>query len=327
VPENRCQTVAAVVVTYNRKQSLGECVDALLDQTRPIDALYIIDNCSTDGTCEFLAKKGLIAPPDRQGRDPVETVQRGIYNCAVDVHYVWLPQNTGGAGGMADGLQRADDAGFDWIWLMDDDLLPSPEALAVLVCKKDQLEAAGHEPFILNSLVLSRAHADGDTLAFPLRELSARGFPKMGHFHWRLSEVHALVHDGLYEWICPFNGTFVPRRVVDVVGVPNRELFIHGDEKDFQCRAAKAFRLYTVVDSPVLHPQPKQGQFDWTQYYNIRNMFLVNRHFNLAALRNAKLIVVSLARGARHGRWGMRLVFRAIRDGLAGRLGKRDDLP
>ena len=149
----------------------------------------------------------------------------------------------------------------------------------------------------------------------------------MGRFHGRLSEVRDKVRDGLYEWICPFNGTFVPRRVADVVGPPNRDLFIYGDETDFQFRAARAFRLYTVVDSRVFHPQPPKSHFDWKQYYNIRNMFVVNRHFNLTALRNAKLIVGSLARGARHGRWGIKLVLRAIRDGLAGRLGKRDDIP
>jgi hypothetical protein len=55
-------------------------------------------------------------------------------------------------------------------------------------------------------------------------------------------------------------------------------------------------------------------------------MLIVNRHFRFTALRNLRLIVLSLARGLRHGRWGLSLVVRAIRDGLAGRLGKRDDL-
>ena len=55
-------------------------------------------------------------------------------------------------------------------------------------------------------------------------------------------------------------------------------------------------------------------------------MLVLNRHFRYTRLRNAKLILVSLARGLRHGRWGLKLVLRAIRDGLAGRLGKRDDL-
>ena len=152
--------------------------------------------------------------------------------------------------------------------------------------------------------MLARDQQDGDTLAFPLREISAGGSPRMGAFHWRLSEVRDKVHDGLYRWICPFNGTFVPARAVDEVGLPRREFFIYGDETDFQFRAAKTFRLYTVVDSRVFHPRPQPGAFDWKQYYNIRNMFIVNRHFNHAALRNFKLTLAGLVLGLRHGRCG-----------------------
>ena len=46
--------VSAVVVTFNRKELLIECLEALRRQTRPLDALYIIDNASTDGTEELL---------------------------------------------------------------------------------------------------------------------------------------------------------------------------------------------------------------------------------------------------------------------------------
>lgn len=48
------KTIAAIVVTYNRKALLLECLEALLAQTRPLDALYVIDNASSDGTEELL---------------------------------------------------------------------------------------------------------------------------------------------------------------------------------------------------------------------------------------------------------------------------------
>lgn len=314
------------MVTYDRKRLLGECIDSLLRQTRPPDALYVIDNGSTDGTCESLLG-GQEAPPAGRLHEAVRTLTPpSSPERRVELHYVRMPQNAGGAGGFAEGMERAAAAGFDWLWLMDDDVLTAPEALDALVSKAQQLRAAGEERIILNSLVLARDSSDGDSLAFPLRELSARGSPRVRVLHWRLSDVKTRVRDGLYPWICPFNGTFVPARAVTEVGPPRRELFIYGDEVDFQFRSAKTFRLYTVVDSRVYHPRPRPGTFDWKQYYAIRNMFIVNRHFDYTALRDAKLIVAGLVMGLRHGRWGLRLMLRAIRDGLAGRLGKRDDL-
>ena len=64
--KNLKDTVCAVVVTYNRKNLLLECLEALLKQTRPIDAMYIIDNFSSDGTPETLKENGYITnlPPD-----------------------------------------------------------------------------------------------------------------------------------------------------------------------------------------------------------------------------------------------------------------------
>ena len=50
--------IAAVIVTYNRKELLGENIQMLLKQTYPFDQIIIVDNCSTDGTDEYLQKNG-----------------------------------------------------------------------------------------------------------------------------------------------------------------------------------------------------------------------------------------------------------------------------
>lgn len=323
------EKIAAVVVTYNRKDLLGQCLDSLLSQSRPLDALYVIDNHSTDGTYDYLLARSLIAPIEHPDGGPVETTEtiaRENTASSPEIHYVRTPENTGGAGGFHEGMKRATEAGFDWLWLMDDDLLTAPDAMERLVQRRNDLESRGHKSFLLNSLVLERGQSDGDKLAFPLQELAAGGTPKRGRYHWRLSEVRSQVKDGLYPWACPFNGTFVPARAVLEVGLPNPAFFLWGDEKDWLWRAARRFRLYTAVDSQVFHPLARDLGFDWRQYYNIRNMMIVNRYFKLAALRNLKLILRSLVKGLRHGPSGLRLVLRAIRDGWLGRLGKREDL-
>lgn len=55
--------VHAVVVTYNRKKLLEECVNAVLKQSYPVDKLIIIDNNSTDGTEAFLKEKKFLDLP------------------------------------------------------------------------------------------------------------------------------------------------------------------------------------------------------------------------------------------------------------------------
>jgi GT2 family glycosyltransferase len=316
-------------VTYNRKALLIRCLDMLLRQSHRLDAIYIIDNRSTDGTYDDLLDQDLIGPV-RDSDGCCESTRavplRTHPDQYTEVHYVRMPENTGGAGGFHEGTKRGLEAGYDWLWLMDDDLQPCAEALQALVAKREALAAAGRPPFLLNSLILSAEHMDDDTLALPLQELARGGYPKRGIYHYHLSEVADKIEDGLYRWACPFNGTLVPTAALAQIGLPNKDLFIWGDERDFLWRAAKVLDLYTVVDSKAFHPPFPGFAFNWKLYYHIRNAFVVNEHFNFTTLRNLKLTVSSLALGCRHGRKGLALVLRAIKDGLTRNLGKRQDL-
>ena len=61
-------TVCAVVVTFNRKQLLLKCIDSLLNQTHKINAIYIVDNNSTDNTPQLLYEKGYIKKASSKNR-------------------------------------------------------------------------------------------------------------------------------------------------------------------------------------------------------------------------------------------------------------------
>ena len=90
--QNKKEKIAAVVVTYNRKELLKECLDALLRQTYSVDSIILIDNASNDGTPEFLKENGYLDNPK--------------------IDYVRLPENTGSAGGFYDGVKRGYKKGF-----------------------------------------------------------------------------------------------------------------------------------------------------------------------------------------------------------------------
>jgi GT2 family glycosyltransferase len=107
------ESIAAVVVTYNRKHLLVECLAALLNQTRRLDKIYVIDQASTDGTKELLHDEGLLSHSA--------------------ISYWQAKVNTGGAGGFHDGVERAYRDGHSWIWIMDDDAIPVLDACEALI--------------------------------------------------------------------------------------------------------------------------------------------------------------------------------------------------
>ena len=80
----------------------------------------MLDNQSSDGTRETLADEGLLEQVD----------------------YVRSEENTGGAGGYRRGVELALETGSDWIWLMDDDAEPRPDALATLLASAEAQDPA-----------------------------------------------------------------------------------------------------------------------------------------------------------------------------------------
>jgi len=123
--------VVAVVVAFQRRELILAGLDALAGQTRRPDLVVVLDNASTDGT------------PD--------AVRAWTTAHDLPVDLVVLPRNTGGAGGFAAGLARAVHRHeADLVWLMDDDTVPRPRALAAA------LEARRGHPGRTPAVVASR---------------------------------------------------------------------------------------------------------------------------------------------------------------------------
>ena len=53
------ESVAVVIVTYNRADLLSRMLDGLAVQTRPVDAIFVVDNASTDHTRDVLVRDDL----------------------------------------------------------------------------------------------------------------------------------------------------------------------------------------------------------------------------------------------------------------------------
>lgn len=101
------EKICAVVVTYNRLNSLKICLENLSKQTRKVDEIIVVNNSSTDGTAEWLEK------------------HTGIF--------VVNQANSGSSGGFYTGIKLGFERNFDWIWCLDDDIYPLPNTLENLL--------------------------------------------------------------------------------------------------------------------------------------------------------------------------------------------------
>lgn len=227
------ETVAAVVVTYNRLADLQKCIASLQQQTRRLNTIFVIDNGSTDSTGDWLS-----------GQSGLSVVRQA---------------NLGGAGGFATGIDVAYREGYDWLWCMDDDCLAAPDALEKL------MNAPNIGPCIKNCLSVSSQ--DHNELAFFV-ERPNRSYRKV---------TDMTQFDLVYGVASFFNGTLISAEVVKKIGLPDKSLFIWGDEVEYMTRAQKmGFPVMTVPASVFYHPPavdrngiPWPGA--WKQYYAVRN--------------------------------------------------------
>lgn len=297
--------LAAVIVTFNRKELLAKNIEMLLCQTQKIDCIFIIDNCSTDGTYEYLQRK------------------KWINN--EQFVYIKTDNNIGGAGGFYTGVKAAYDAGADWMLLMDDDGYAADEnTFQILYNAAERFyeEGKGEKKLFVNSLV-----QQGDLLSF-----------KIGN-KYSVDECISAAKDGLLEGAAnPFNGTLISRELVSEIGYPNKDFFIKGDEVDFKQRALDAGAyVVTVVDSRYIHPRPETYERKvlginvpvfveppWKEYYASRNFTYMYKQKGWYKAIAFELIYVKLLAifTLKCKKWEtIKMLVKGVHDGWKGNLG------
>jgi rhamnopyranosyl-N-acetylglucosaminyl-diphospho-decaprenol beta-1,3/1,4-galactofuranosyltransferase len=261
------ETVAVVVVTYNRADLLGRMLDGLAAQTHEPDAVIIIDNASTDHTRAVLdAHHGL-------------TLQR-----------IHLETNTGGSGGFHAGVEAAYDQGFDRIWLMDDDVVPAPDCLAVLMAQDEAFLMAVRED--THGHLVEKAATDFDlTRPWSIRPKRASVDTTYGDRSEMPERVE--LHNIAFE------GPLFRREVVTAIGLPDASFFIFYDDVDFALRARRAgYHIWSMRDAVLVRQLDFSQQHDlagWKGYYMYRNLFAVHFRYGQNALVRAKPWAVTAA--------------------------------
>ncbi|MFZ7305876.1 glycosyltransferase family 2 protein [Avibacterium avium] len=215
-------SICAVIVTYNRKLLLVECLKALLNQSQSLNAIYIINNASTDGTEDYLEQQGWL---DNEL-----------------IHLFSLSENLGGAGGFSFGVEKAYQNGFDYIWLMDDDGCPAHDCLEILLSHMDK-------NCYLGPLVLDKDNPND--LCFPMR------IPNTLNLINNISDLKNLPDPNIINGIViPFNGILFSCNLVKKIGIPKKEYFIWGDDFEYTKRAEiNRFKIATITKARFYHPK------------------------------------------------------------------------
>lgn len=287
--------VCAVVVTYDRPRELGLVVAALSTQNRMPDRILVLDNASRLPAAEVLQRFG-------------------------GVEIIRNETNLGGAGAFAAGLEQGLTGGCDWIWLMDDDAVPRPDALEEL------LAAAGRLPATAGALCPS-----------------VYEFGRLAPIHRRMFRPASGAEPPLPEtaYRCgpreidtaSFVGFLVRAEAARAAGLPDVRFFLAYDDTEYSLRLQKAgWRIWLVPASGIDHlrlpgAKLRHAEFGTKHYYNIRNRIHVFRNYcSPARPAFCKAVLIGLAIWIASRRaWrpaAIRLLWRAVADGMRGRLGR-----
>lgn len=206
--------IAAIVVTYNRKVLLDECLTHL-EQLADLCDILLVDNASTDGTPELVQQHN-----------------------AENLHYFNTGKNIGGAGGFNFGLRKAYEMGYQYFWLMDDDTMVERSSLEELLRCDRVLK--GNYGFLSSQALW----IDGSHCVMNYHTIAD---------YWE-EDAPLLQEQMIPIQAATFVSFFTRREVVEAVGLPIRDYFIWGDDTEYSLRIAKHFPdCYYCYNSFVVH--------------------------------------------------------------------------
>ena len=208
--------ILAHIHTMNDAAVIEQALEGLRRQTRPPDAILIVDNASTDGTL------------DRTFSETVTIIRN--------------PENLGTSGTVRIGLAHALKHGFDWAWLFDADSVPEPAALANLLAFFARLPQETREQVCF--LAGWPLTATGEVKQKPISlERSTLGFIPLTSDR-EFTECDCMI----------WSGTLFRMAAVARIGLPAADYVLDIAEIEYGYRARRlGFTSYIVHNSLVHH--------------------------------------------------------------------------
>lgn len=241
--------IAVLVVTYNRLEKLKKCLLSYSNQTLKPKMIYIVDNCSTDGTKEFLYS----------WKNKSDVFVKKV---------ITLEKNCGGSGGFYEGMKAVMNEEFEWLWISDDDAYPESNAFQELNKYKDS------DYSVICSSVITDEGIDFSHRKVLKNDKNYFGNPVSSDYY-KLESFDISIFS--------FVGTSLRKEVINKCGLPIKDYFIWFDDTEYSMRVNKFFKILCVPKIKVYHDTiiEKHWKYSWKTYYGERNkLYTLKKHLS-----------------------------------------------
>jgi GT2 family glycosyltransferase len=206
------------VLNWNGWQDTLDCLDALARTEYPDLSVIVVDNGSTNDSVARI----------HEGFPQIPLIQTG--------------RNLGFAGGVNAGIRRALAQSVDFVWLLNNDATPRPDALAALVAK------ATSDP---------RFGAVGSVLLYSDNPAKVQAWGGGRVNCWTGYSFHATGprEDSWFDYITAAS-VLLSRRALEDIGLLDEGFFLYWEDSDLSFRLRKrGWKLGVSVNSTVLHKE------------------------------------------------------------------------
>jgi GT2 family glycosyltransferase len=246
--------VAIIIVTWNRRSDLLECLDSLAKLSYPTYEVIVVDNASTDGSAHEVSQ-----------RFPHVTLIKNV-------------ENLGFVGGNNIGIDLARGKGAEYIFLLNDDTIVTPDLITELV----KIAESAIDIGIVGASVYSY-HQPTEVL-FKGGNIN-RWF---GTTASEDSEPLKAVRQFDYVAGCSM---LVKKNVIDKIGLLDSRFFMYFEDTDWCFRARKAgYRIVCTPQAKVWHKGAGQVTSLVLGPANITVLYLTTRNRALFMRKNVSSI-------------------------------------
>ncbi|GAA6618186.1 glycosyltransferase family 2 protein [Scytonema sp. NUACC26] len=266
--------VAAYITAYQDYSAVNQCIQAIRQQTYKVSAIFVLDN------------------------SPVSLLKNTDSSIVVSYH----SDNIGIGEGLRIAMEWANSQGYDFLWTFDQDSIPTPNCLDILLKTYEELVSDIYKiGIIAPTPVDKRTNEVVEGVVYNCDRFAACKHNSKVRF---------------YECDAPItSGSLISLNVTKTISPPRGDLFIDGIDLDYGLRfRQKGFKNLIVPSAIMYHNfgQPLRVKFlnkeifvqqysALRHYYICRNHTYLSRHYAqgwyklTSCLRRLKFLIRTLA--------------------------------